>query len=103
VSVQARYGWDIPGTRRSARLVLLGGIGFVRAEIEDDDSGVADTYSSFLIPVGLGIDYAVAPGIALTAELLLNVVSLGENVRVGGRDIDLHTTVMPGFYLGVRF
>lgn len=101
-SIQAKYWWDIPGARR-VRLVLQGGLGFVWADIEDDDTGVADTYRSFLIPIGIGVDYAVTPRVALTAELLLNLVSLGENVRIGGRDVDLHTNLMPGFYLGVRF
>jgi hypothetical protein len=31
------------------------------------------------------------------------VETLGERVRVDGREFDLHTNVMPGFYLGVRF
>jgi hypothetical protein len=39
----------------------------------------------------------------VTAEFLLNFTSLGETVRVGGQAFDLHTHVMPGFYLGVRF
>jgi hypothetical protein len=39
----------------------------------------------------------------VTADFLLNVTSLGERTRVGGREFDLHTNVMPGFYLGVRF
>jgi len=102
VSIQGKYWWDIPGTYR-ARLVLQGGLGFAWADIEDDDSGVADTYRSFLIPVGIGVDYAVTPRVALTADLILNLVSLGETARIGGRDVDLHTNVMPGFYLGVRF
>ena len=102
VSVQAKYWWNFPGARR-ARLVLQAGLGGVWADIQDDDSGVADTYSSFLIPIGIGVTYAATTRVAVTAELLLNVVSLGETVQVGGRDVDLHTTVMPGFYLGVRF
>jgi hypothetical protein len=103
LSAQAKYWWDIPGTGRLAKLVVQGGIGFVRAGIEDSDSGVTDTYGSFLIPVGIGVDYALTRQIALTAEVLVNFTSLGENVRVGGRDVDLHTNVMPGLYLGVRF
>jgi hypothetical protein len=56
-----------------------------------------------LIPVGIGLEYTVTKQVAVTAEFLLNFTSLGENVRAGGREFDLHTTVMPGFYLGVRF
>ena len=28
---------------------------------------------------------------------------IGETVRAGGREFDLHTNLMPSFYLGVRF
>jgi hypothetical protein len=48
-----------------ARLVLQAGLGGVWADIEDDDSGVADTYSSFLIPIGIGVNYAATPRIAV--------------------------------------
>lgn len=103
LSAQAKYWWDIPGAGNRAKLVIQGGIGFVRAGVEDDDSGVAFTDGSFLIPVGIGVDYALSRRIALTAELLVNFTSLGEHARVEGREVDLHTNVMPGFYLGVRF
>jgi hypothetical protein len=33
----------------------------------------------------------------------VNFTSLGEHVRAGGREVDLHTNVMPGLFLGVRF
>ncbi|MGH7390181.1 MAG: hypothetical protein ACREM3_12105 [Candidatus Rokuibacteriota bacterium] len=56
-----------------------------------------------MIPVGVGLDYAVTRRVAVTAEFLLNFTSLGEDVRAEGREFDLHTNVMPGFYLGVRF
>jgi hypothetical protein len=103
LSVQAKFWWDIPGTRDLVKVVVQGGIGFVGAYIDDTDSGVSDTYTSFVIPVGTGIEYTVTERIAATAEFLLNFTSLGENVRAGGREVDLHTHVMPGFYLGVRF
>ncbi|HSF06093.1 MAG TPA: outer membrane beta-barrel protein [Methylomirabilota bacterium] len=103
LSAQARYWWDIPGASNVFKLVVQGGIGFVRAGIKDRDSGVADTYTSFLIPVGVGLDYAVSKQVAVTADFLLNFTSLGEEVRVGGREVDLHTNVMPGLYFGVRF
>lgn len=104
LSAQSKYWWDIPGTEHSAKLVFQGGLGFVRAGIEDADSGAAaDISGSFLIPLGIGVDYAVTPRLAITADFLLNFTSLGDNVRVGGDTIDLHTSVMPAFYLGVRF
>lgn len=103
LSAQAKYWWDLPGTRNLAKLVVQGGIGFVRAGIEDTESGVAFTDGSFLIPVGIGVDYALSRRLAVSAELLVNLTSLGKHVREGGREVDLHTNVMPGFYLGVRF
>ena len=50
------YWWDIPGSDHLARLVFQGGFGFVRAGIKDMDAGIANTYGSFLIPLGVGID-----------------------------------------------
>jgi hypothetical protein len=41
--------------------------------------------------------------LAVMADFLLNFTSLGETVRIGGREVDLHTNVMPAFYLGDRF
>jgi hypothetical protein len=75
----------------------------VGAIIADTDSGVSDTYTSFVLPVGIGLESPITQQIAGTAEFLLNFTALGENVRTGGREFDLHTHVMPGFYLGVRF
>jgi hypothetical protein len=104
LSAQARYWWDIPGTQNLARLVFQGGLGFIRAGIKDEDSGgFANTYGSFLIPIGIGLDYAVTPRLGFTADFLLNFTNLGETVRIGGREVDLHTAVMPALYLGVRF
>jgi hypothetical protein len=103
LSAQARYWWDIPGTDHVAKLVLQGGLGFVRAGIKDTDSGTANTYGSFLIPIGVGIDYAVTERLAITVDFLLNFTSLGETVRASGREFDLHTNVMPALYLGIRF
>ena len=104
LSAQAKYWWGIPGGRNLAKIVVQGGIGFVRAGIKDNDSGApADTYASFLIPVGVGLDYTVTKRVAVTADFLVNFTSLGETVHVGGRDVDLHTNVMPGLYLGMRF
>jgi Outer membrane protein beta-barrel domain len=102
VSTQARYWWNIRASGK-AKLVVQGGIGFAWADIEDTDSGAAGTYTSFVIPVGVGLDYAVTGRVAVTADLLLNFTSLGEHVRAGGREVDLHTIVMPGLFLGVRF
>jgi hypothetical protein len=103
LSVQAKRWWVVPNTRRPARVAVQGGIGFVRADIEDADTGAADVSGSFLVPVGIALDYAVTRNVAVTVALLLNLTSLGERVRVGGREVDLRTDAMPALYLGVRF
>jgi hypothetical protein len=101
-SIQAKYWWNISASR-TTKLVVQGGIGGVRAAIEDADSGVSGTYTSFLIPLGIGVDYAVTPRIALTADIRVNFTCLGEKVRTREREVDLRTNVMPGLFLGVRF
>jgi hypothetical protein len=104
LSAQAKFWLDIPGSRNLAKLVVQGGIGFVRAGIKASElGGAADTYASFLLPVGVGVDYTVTKRLAVTADFLLNFTSLGATVRAGGREFDFHTNVMPGLYLGVRF
>lgn len=102
LSAQARYWWPLPGFARTS-VVLQGGLGFVRAGITDTDSRTTNNFTSFLIPVGVGVDYALTPRLSLTADFLVNVTALGKNEQVDGREFDLHTNVMPAFYLGVRF
>ena len=103
LSAQAKCWWDLPGRRQVGKVVVQGGIGFVGAAIEDTDSGISDTDTSFVLPVGIGPESPVTEQIAVTAEVLLHVTALGATVRAGGREVDLHTPVMPGFYLGARF
>lgn len=102
LSAQARYWWPLPGSDRTT-VVIQGGLGFVRAGIMDTDSRTTNTFTSFLAPIGVGLDYAFSPRLALTADFLINVTALGKNERVDGREFNLHTNVMPAFYLGVRF
>jgi hypothetical protein len=103
LSAQAKYWWHLPNTGNRARILAQGGFGFMRAGIEDTDSGTSNTFTSFVIPVGIGLDYALTSRMALTADFLVNFTSLGETVRAAGREFDLHTNVMPAFYVGVRF
>jgi hypothetical protein len=103
LSAQAKYWWAIPDSDNRAKFLVQGGLGFIRAGITDTDSRTSNTYASFVIPIGVGLDYALTPRMAVTADLLLNVTSLGETIRANGREFDLHTNLMPGFYLGVRF
>jgi hypothetical protein len=101
VSVQAKHWWVVPGTR--VRLAAQGGLGYLWGDIEDADTGAAVTDSSFLIPLGIALDYAVSRRVAVTVEVLVNLTSFGEKVRVGDREVDLRTSVMPALFLGVRF
>ena len=89
LSAQAKYWMDIPETGNRAKLVFQGGLGFVHADRLNSDS-------SWLIPLGVGIDYALSPGIALTGTFILNFADLDT-----GHGKDAHT--MPGLYFGVRF
>jgi hypothetical protein len=41
--------------------------------------------------------------LALTADFVMNVTSVGETVRAANGSSDLHTNLMPAFFLGVRF
>jgi hypothetical protein len=50
LSARAKYWWVTPGAGRPARVGVQGGIGFVRADIEDSNTGVADVYGSFPMP-----------------------------------------------------
>ena len=103
LTVQGKYWWAIPDTNNQTKLVLQGGIGFARAGVREPELGFADTYSSFLIPLGVGIDHAVNQQVSLTADFMLNITALGQDVRIAGREEDFHTNVMPGLYFGVRF
>jgi len=103
LTVQGKYWWAIPDTNNQTKLVLQGGIGFARAGVREPEIGFGDTYSSFLIPLGIGVDHAVSEQVSLTADFMLNITALGQNVRAAGQEVDFHTNVMPGLYFGVRF
>ena len=61
---------------------------------KDTDSRTANPHGSFLLPLGVGLDYAVTERLALTADFLPTFTSLGETVRANGQNFDLHTNVM---------
>lgn len=89
LSGQGKYWVDIPDTSDKLKLVLQGGLGFVHADLRGSDT-------SWLIPLGVGLDYKVDDRISLTSTFLLNFTDL--EPRPG-----THTTVMPGLTVGVRF
>lgn len=88
-SGQGKYWIDIPETDNRAKVVLQAGVGFVHADYFRNDT-------SFLIPLGIGVDYALNRTVSLTGTFLLNFTDLDTGPRTG-------TNVMPGLTFGVRF
>ena len=88
-SGQGKYWIDLPQTDNRAKLVLQAGVGFVHADYFRSDT-------SFLIPLGIGVDYALTRALSLTGTFLLNFTDLDTGPRTG-------TNVMPGLTFGVRF
>lgn len=89
-SGQGKYAIPISELDNRFKVVLQGGIGFVHA-----DPGPSDT--SFLIPLGIGMDYQINPGLALKSDFLLNFTDLDH-----GRGYN-DTTVLPSLTFGMRF
>jgi hypothetical protein len=88
-SGQAKSWIDIPETDNRLKLVLQAGIGFVHADFRQADT-------SWLVPLGVGLDYAVNQTVSLTTTFLLNFTDLDTGPGT-------HTNVMPGLTFGVRF
>jgi hypothetical protein len=89
LSGQGKFWIDLPGTEHKAKLTLQGGIGFVHSDFFESDT-------SWLIPFGVGLDYAISPKVSLTATFLLNFTDLDTGGGTGAH-------VMPGLTFGVRF
>ncbi|MBI2884874.1 MAG: hypothetical protein HYY15_01730 [Candidatus Omnitrophica bacterium] len=89
LSGQGKYWVNLPQTNGRGRLNFQAGVGFAHADFRGDDS-------SWLVPLGIGYDYAVKSGMSLTAAFLLNFTNLNTG---GGTGAD----VMPGFAFGLRF
>ena len=92
VSGQGKYRIPLPDVDKRFKLMLQAGIGFVHADV-----GPSDT--SFLIPLGVGVDYQLNAAVALTSDFLLNFTDLDVGRGRGHDD----TNVMPGLTFGVRF
>lgn len=92
LSGQGKYAIGIPELGDRFKVILQGGIGFVHA-----DKGPSDT--SFLIPIGVGVDYQINPGLAFKSDFLLNFTDLDVGRGRGNND----TNVMPSLTFGVRY
>lgn len=88
-SGQVKYWFSLPGVDSRLKLNVQGGIGFLYADRFKSDA-------SWLIPIGVGLDYALNNNLALTATFLLNFTDVET-----GRGSD--ASVMPGLTFGVRF
>jgi len=89
VSGQVKYWYEVPNTARRVKLNFQGGLGLIHADVEASDT-------SWLLPLGAGVDYAMTPKTSLTADFLLNFTNL-KNTPAH----DAH--VMPTFTVGFRF
>ena len=92
LSGQGKYRIPLPEADKRFKLMLQAGIGFVHVDV-----GPSDT--SFLIPLGVGVEYQVNSTVALTSDLLLNFTDLDFGRGRGHDD----TNLMPGLTFGVRF
>jgi len=88
-SGQGKYWLDLPGLDKRLKLNLQGGLGFLHADLHTSDT-------SFLIPIGVGLDFALNQQVSLISTFLLNFTDIDT-----GRGTD--TNVMPGLTFGIRF
>ena len=86
VSVQPKYWIDVSLPNPNAKMNFQAGLGFLH--------GGGDT--SYVIPLGIGVDYPIDRNFSFTMNLLLNFTGID-----GGLGSGIH--LMPGFNLGVRF
>jgi hypothetical protein len=90
-TAQVKYTFDIDPRFKAN---LQGGIGFMYAELDRRGGDRDDT--SFLIPVGGGLEYRISDGISLGSTLLFNFTDLNEV-----RNENFHVALLGG--LKVRF
>ena len=91
LSGQGKFWIPIPNTSDRANLTLQGGLGFVHADRFGSDT-------SFLIPLGVGLDYRLNDAVAVYTDFLLNFTDL--DTEPGNSD---DTNIMPGLTFGARF
>ncbi len=89
LSGQAKFWVDVPQIAKGFKVTPQVGLGFVHNSVQDGDT-------SWLIPLGVGADYALTNKLNVTTTFLLNFTNLHTGRRVGAN-------VMPGLTFGVRF
>jgi hypothetical protein len=89
LSGQAKLWFELPDLDKRLKLNLQGGIGFLHSDLFSSDD-------SWLIPIGVGVDYALNEKLSLTSTFLLNFTDIHTS---GGNNAH----IMPGLTFGVRF
>jgi hypothetical protein len=85
-SLQFKYWMDVSLPNPDAKMNFQAGGGFIHAEGE----------SSYIIPLGIGLDYPMDRNFSLTATLLLNFTHLDAGLGQG-------THLMPSITVGLRY
>jgi hypothetical protein len=85
-SLQFKYWLDVSLPNPDAKMNFQAGGGFVHAEGE----------TSYIIPLGIGLDFPMDRNFSLTATLLLNFTHLDAGLGQG-------THLMPSITVGVRY
>jgi hypothetical protein len=82
LSAQAKYTFDLPQVPE-LKPHVEGGIGFLYANLDRPGSGSKDD-TSFLIPLGVGLEYRLNPRLSLDTTAFFNFTDI--NVRNKERD-----------------
>ena len=82
LSAQAKYTFDLPSVP-DLKPHLEGGIGFLYANLDRPGSGNKDD-TSFLIPLGVGLEYRLNPRLSLDTTAFFNFTDI--NVKNRERD-----------------
>ncbi len=75
-TLQVKYTLDLPGNP-NVTLHFQGGIGFIHADLDRRGAPSVDD-TSYLIPVGLGVEFKVDRNISIGSTLLFNFTDLDD-------------------------
>ena len=92
VTAQAKYTLDLPDVPE-LKPSLQAGIGFIYADLDFGSSSSSDT--SWLIPIGMGLEYRVMKNLAFNTTLLFNFTDI--DIR------DQEDNFFITWFVGVRF
>jgi Outer membrane protein beta-barrel domain len=90
LSAQAKYTFDLPRVPE-LKPHLEGGIGFLYANLDKPGSGNKDD-TSFLIPLGVGLEYRLSPRLSLDTTAFFNFT----DISVKSKDRDFFFTWLLG-------